>query len=107
MVATGSYHGVMKVVERVGIKNLKNSLSSYIRQARKGVRVLVTDRGEVVAELCRPRRDVTPDSHPLLMEWVATGKMRPALTRKRKLPVSPVKLPAGTARRLLDADRGE
>ena len=97
----------MKVVERVGIKNLKNSLSSYIRQARKGVRVLVTDRGEVVAELCRPRRDVTPDSHPLLMEWVATGKMRPALTRKRKLPVSPVKLPAGTARRLLDADRGE
>ncbi len=91
---------------RVGIKHLKNSLSAYVRQARRGVRVLVTDRGEVVAELSRPRSAVTADSHPLSIEWVASGRMRPAATRKRKLPASPVRLAAGTARRLLDSDRG-
>ena len=41
MVATGSYHGVMKAVERVGIKHLKDNLSAYLRQVKRGVRVLV------------------------------------------------------------------
>lgn len=97
----------MKAVQRVGIKNLKNNLSAYIRQARKGVRVLVTDHDEVVAELGQPRGDVASVVHPLLAEWIASGKLTPAVSKKKKLPVSPVKLPAGTARRLLDADRGE
>jgi antitoxin (DNA-binding transcriptional repressor) of toxin-antitoxin stability system len=97
----------MKTVERVGIKNLKNNLSAYIRRARKGVRVLVTDRDEVVAELGKPRSDITQGLHPLLAEWIAAGQLRPATTRKRKLPVSPVRLPAGTVKRILDSDREE
>jgi antitoxin (DNA-binding transcriptional repressor) of toxin-antitoxin stability system len=97
----------MKTVERVGIKNLKNNLSAYIRRARKGVRVLVTDRDEVVAELSKPRSDIAEGLHPLLAEWIAAGQLKPATTRKRKLPVSPVRLPAGTAKRILDADRDE
>ena len=38
----------MKVV---GIRELKDHLSQYMRLARKGESVLVTDRGEAVAEL--------------------------------------------------------
>jgi antitoxin (DNA-binding transcriptional repressor) of toxin-antitoxin stability system len=38
----------MKVV---GVRELKNQLSQYLQMARKGEYVLVTDRGEVVAEL--------------------------------------------------------
>jgi antitoxin (DNA-binding transcriptional repressor) of toxin-antitoxin stability system len=38
----------MKVV---GVRELKNQLSRYLQMARKGEYVLVTDRGEVVAEL--------------------------------------------------------
>jgi antitoxin (DNA-binding transcriptional repressor) of toxin-antitoxin stability system len=38
----------MKVV---GVRELKNRLSQYLQIARKGEYVLVTDRGEVVAEL--------------------------------------------------------
>ena len=38
----------MKVV---GVRELKNRLSQYLQMARKGEYVLVTDRGEVVAEL--------------------------------------------------------
>ncbi len=46
----------MKVV---GIKQLKARLSEYIRLAKAGETVLVTERDEVVAEL-RPSRRQTP-----------------------------------------------
>jgi antitoxin (DNA-binding transcriptional repressor) of toxin-antitoxin stability system len=97
----------MKATARVGVKNLKNNLSAYLRQVRKGVRVLVTDRDVVVAELGQPRNDIASGVHPLWAEWISAGKLRPAMGRKKKLPASPVRLPAGTARRLLDAERGE
>jgi hypothetical protein len=106
-VATCSYYLVMKAIARVGVKNLKNNLSAYLRQVRRGMRVLVTDRNEVVAELGQPQSDIASGVHPLLAEWISTGKLRPAMGRKKKLPVSPVRLPAGTAQRLLDAERGE
>ena len=47
-VATGSYISEMK---SVGLRELKNRLSEYVRKVRSGEGVLVTDRGEVVAEL--------------------------------------------------------
>jgi len=37
----------------VGLRELKNRPSEYVRQVRKGEGVLVTDRGEVVASLRR------------------------------------------------------
>lgn len=42
-------------MESVGIKTLKNKLSEYVRAAAAGEVVLVTDRGQVVAELIAPR----------------------------------------------------
>jgi len=50
-VATSSYICGMKTV---GVRDLKNRLSEYIRGVRSGERVLVTDRGLVVAELTPP-----------------------------------------------------
>jgi len=97
----------MKATARVGVKDLKNNLSAYLRQVRKGVRVLVTNHDEVVAELGKPREDTASAAHPLLAEWISSGKLRPAASRKKKLPASPVRMPAGTAQRLLDAERGE
>jgi antitoxin (DNA-binding transcriptional repressor) of toxin-antitoxin stability system len=98
----------MKAVERVGVKNLKNNLSAYLRRVKRGVRVLVTDRDEVIAEIGKPQGDVAREGiHPLLAEWIAAGDLKPASVRKRRLPRSPVSLPAGTAQRLLDEDRGE
>ena len=98
----------MKAVERVGVKNLKNNLSAYLRRVKRGVRVLVTDRDEVVAELGRPRSDGPREGmHPLLVEWIAAGKVKPASSRKKPLPASPVNLPTCSARRLLDEERGE
>jgi prevent-host-death family protein len=41
-------------MKRVGIRDLKNKLSEYVHAARSGEAVLVTDGGEVVAELIPP-----------------------------------------------------
>ena len=41
-------------MKSVGLRELKSRLSFYIRQVRAGRHVLVTDRGEVVAELSPP-----------------------------------------------------
>jgi len=97
----------MKTVERVGVKNLKNNLSAYLRQVKRGVRVLVTDRDEVVAEIGKPRRDELAELPVLLAEWIRGGQLHPRRRSRKPLPVSPVRLPAGTAKRLLDLDRGE
>ena len=48
----------------VGIRELKNRLSEYIRHVRSGESVLVTDRGEVIAELSPPGRGLTDASVP-------------------------------------------
>ena len=41
-------------MKTVGLRELKNRLSEYVREVRSGEAVLVTDRGEVVAELNPP-----------------------------------------------------
>jgi len=41
-------------MKRVGLRDLKNRLSEYVREVRSGEAMLVTDRGEVVAELTPP-----------------------------------------------------
>ena len=41
-------------MKTVGLRELKNRLSEYVREVRSGEAVLVTDRGEVVAELVPP-----------------------------------------------------
>ena len=38
----------------VGLRELKNRLSEYVRQVRAGKVVVVTDRGQAVAELRSP-----------------------------------------------------
>jgi antitoxin (DNA-binding transcriptional repressor) of toxin-antitoxin stability system len=93
----------MKVV---GIKQLKARLSEYIRLAKAGETVLVTERDEVVAEL-RPSRRQTPIAdrlEDLLDALAASGEVSRAAQpkgdwtwRSRGLG-----LPPGTARNLLD-----
>jgi prevent-host-death family protein len=56
---------------KVGIRELKAHLSHYVRLVREGGRVVVTDRGEEVAEL----RAVTPAS-PGLRELIDNGQVR-------------------------------
>ena len=108
-VATSSYVEVVAELKTVGIKELKNNLSAYLRDVRRGVRVLVSDRNRVVAELHEPRSGYAVDDSmdPRIAEWIDSGVIVPPTAGKTSLPNSPVKLEDGVAARLLDEDRGE
>jgi len=98
----------MGELKTVGVKELKNNLSAYLREVRRGTRVLVSDRNRVVAELHEPGSGyaVGESLDPRLAEWIDAGIVRPPTTTKTGLPVSPVRLEEGIAVRLLDEDRG-
>ena len=69
--------------------------------------MLVSDRGAIVAELHEPGAFYAADDdpNPVLAAWVRAGIV--ILPKLRKAPMlrSPVRLPKGTAARLLDEGR--
>ena len=97
-------------MKTVGVRELKNRLSEYIRQVRSGDGVLVTDRGQVVAELTPPGQGSTDTSVPAgllalarrnLVTIGAPGgpDLYPALPRPRRRK--------RTAAQLLQEERGD
>ncbi|MGH9869813.1 MAG: type II toxin-antitoxin system Phd/YefM family antitoxin [Candidatus Polarisedimenticolia bacterium] len=99
----------MGQIKTVGVKELKNNLSAWLREVRRGTRVLVADRNVIIAELHEPSARYEPEkpAESLLDEWRTEGKVRGPLSGRISLPASPVHLPEGTAQRLLDEDREE
>ncbi len=89
-----------------GIRELRNQLSRYVRRVERGERIAVTAHGRVVAELARPVSDAGR-SDPLAT-LIATGLARPPIEDGDPLEGWPTfRLPAGTAKALLDAERDE
>lgn len=99
----------MTSLKTVGIKELKNNLSSYLREVRSGATVLISDRNAVVAELHEPygRVNIAGSINPLLLDWAQAGVVSLPRSEKQPLQSSCVRLPGGTARELLDRDRKE
>ena len=96
-------------MKTVGIRELKNSLSEYLRRVRSGETVLVTDRGEVVAEVSPPGRGILDPSIPPALSALARAGLAtlgaPAdVTVYRPLP----RRIRGrtTSTKLLDEERG-
>jgi antitoxin (DNA-binding transcriptional repressor) of toxin-antitoxin stability system len=98
----------MTRIKAVGVKELKNRLSAYLREVRDGTVILVTDRETVVAELHEPTVGRPPeDGDPLEKEWIREGSLIPPRRRKEPLTLPALRFPEGAAKALLDADRGE
>jgi prevent-host-death family protein len=75
-VATSSYTAPMQTV---GIKELKNKLSAYLRAVAAGETVVVTDRGQVVAELVGVRaRSGATAAEQMLRHLQRQGLLTPA-----------------------------
>ncbi len=96
-------------METVGIRQLKNNLSKYVRQVEGGDVVVVTDRGRIVAEL-RPPAERRPDIHPGLLEMERKGQIRLATRPNdpslyRRMPH--VDLGGKTIQDLMDEIRGD
>ena len=98
----------------VGIRAFKAEISRYLRQVRSGKPVYVTDRGHVIAEVSAPveppRRGRGGAERPNLRlhALIQRGVLRPAARTERPWAKGRlVRLPPGSARRLVDADRAE
>jgi antitoxin (DNA-binding transcriptional repressor) of toxin-antitoxin stability system len=93
----------------VGIRELKNHLSEYLRRVRLGESVLVTDRGEVVAEFSPPNRGATDTSLPAgLLALAKRGLVTLGEPRDsgRYEPLPRARRGRRTAAQLLDEERG-
>ena len=92
----------------VGIRELKNRLSEYLRLVRAGEVVMVTDRGEVVAELRPPGVGGEVSRYPGLEELARRGQVRLGEPNRPGLyPGLPAVTAPGVAERLLDEERGD
>jgi prevent-host-death family protein len=90
----------------VGLRQLKNRLSHYVRQVRAGHEIQVTDRGEVVAELVPPRGATT--GREGLAELARRGLVTLGLPNDPKVyQPMPRLLKPGELQRLIDEERGE
>jgi prevent-host-death family protein len=99
-------------MEKVGIRELKDKLSLYVRKAEAGDVILVTDRGRIVAELVPPgSAPPLSDIHPGLVAMARRGEARlpthaadPDLYRR---PLPKIDLGGQTVQDLIDWERGE
>jgi antitoxin (DNA-binding transcriptional repressor) of toxin-antitoxin stability system len=92
----------------VGVRELKNRLSEYLRLIKQGESVLVTEHGVVIAELRQPGLSTAEERYPGLASLVRRGiaisvheNVSSAYPRMQRL------LPEGDALRLLDEARGD
>ena len=105
-VITSSHFGFMKAA---GIKELKARLSEYVRAVKAGETVLVTERGEVVAELRPPTGIGVPQSSDVLESLAREGQITRARVAKEgwRWETNGLGLPAGTSETLLEELRAE
>jgi antitoxin (DNA-binding transcriptional repressor) of toxin-antitoxin stability system len=95
-------------MKAVGLRELKNRLSEYIRDVRSGEGILVTDRGRIVAELNAPGRGTAgSDVAPGLLALIRKGLVEAGASNDAaRYPRLPRVLRRARAADLLDAERG-
>lgn len=96
-------------MRKVGLRELRNRLSHYVRLVRAGHVIQVTDRGEIVAELIPPRRAASStDARKRLVDLARRGLVRLGLPNDPKVyRRMPRRLKPGELQRLIDEERGE
>ncbi len=99
-------------METVGIRELKNRLSLYVRKVEAGDVVIITDRGRVVAELVPPGwQRPAADVHPGLLELARRNGVRlptrPSDPDVYLRPRPAVDMGGLTVQDLIDAERGD
>lgn len=95
-------------MKTVGLRELKNRLSRYVRRVRAGEAVVVTDRGQVVAEL-RPPGQVPRGTvlDAAVARLVNRGLLTPgARNNPQVYPSLRPLLRSHTTATLLEAERG-
>lgn len=91
----------MYMTESVGVAELRQNLSVYLRRVSRGERLVVTDRNRPIAEL-GPAPTTGPDLDRLIAEGRVSRPLRSGLPEPLELSGDP-----GTLSRALDEIRGD
>ena len=95
-------------MKTVGVREIKNRLSAYLRMVENGERVAVTHRGRVVAEIGPPTHATEEDAHAELLRRARAGSVRLGAPNRPDLYPRPSRrLPSRIVQGLLDEVRGE
>lgn len=95
-------------MKAVGIRELKNRLSEYLRLVKNGESVLVTDRGVVVAELKPPGASRLEGASPSVESILRRGNATVGAPNRPDLyPPQTALRRSGAGTELLDAERAE
>src|SRR5271157_2165075 len=89
----------------VGVRQLKNSLTRYLRLVDQGQALLVTNRNRVVAVLRKPDRNSAPTLEEKLAVLVAEGKLLPAAEPGPFKPFKPVRVRGRPVSKTIIEDR--
>jgi prevent-host-death family protein len=89
----------------VGVRQLKNSLTRYLRLVDQGQALLVTNRNRVVAVLKKPDRNSAPTLEEKLAALVAEGKLLPAAKPGPFKPFKPVRVKGQPVSKTIIEDR--
>ena len=89
----------------VGVRQLKNSLTRYLRLVQEGQSVLVTSRRRPVAVLKKPDRNTARTPEELIAALVADGKLLPAASPGPFKPFKPVRMKGKAVSRIIIEDR--
>jgi prevent-host-death family protein len=76
----------------VGVRELKNQLSSFLDRVKAGEEITVTEHGRPIARLSAVGVDVDR-----MAELIASGIVQPAASSQRQLPTKRVKLTDGSS----------
>lgn len=91
----------------IGVRKLKDNLSSYLKEVESGTVILVSDRDRIIAEIHEPDPDLYKTDNPLLASWVREGRVHSPRSEKTVCPESPVKIAGMNSLKLLNEERGE
>ncbi|TAN21440.1 MAG: type II toxin-antitoxin system prevent-host-death family antitoxin [Acidobacteria bacterium] len=89
----------------VGIRELKNKLSAYVRRSEAGEIIEITAHGRTVARLFPPASAQAPGMGYDAL--VAAGQIIPPRDPHARIRWPNIHLPPGTAAALIDEDRDE
>ncbi len=95
------------LMKTAGIRELKSRISEYLRDVRSGESVVITDRGEAIAEICPLGYSPLPKDLPTgLVEMFKKGRLSlGAPNDEAAYPVLPPALAGHDSIRLLDEER--
>jgi antitoxin (DNA-binding transcriptional repressor) of toxin-antitoxin stability system len=90
---------------QVGVRQLRNGLTRYLRLAGQGQAVLVTSRKRPIAMIKRPDRTSAQTEEEIIVALVAEGKLLPAKHPGPVKPFKPVRVKGKPVSKMIIEDR--